>query len=174
MLWSTHSEIQILVLHNLVARILQNSAFQSNLMHLLNSSGNRDKYLMDRMLRNMIKLAARFVCPTDLRYFPMYYYQTSRYREALSVVAMTKIKIKIRHGRCLCPAHQMLYMEAFGGQSWTFKMKHTARNYIVLNNYIMHLDELILECCNSVCGFHSKSFDITRFLKVFPKKTPRE
>ena len=173
MLWSTHSEIQILVLQNLVVRILQNSASLFNSMHLLNSSGNKDKYLMDRMLRNMIKLAARFECPTDLRYFPMYYYQTSRYREALSVVAMTKIKIKIRHG-WVSAQHTKWYIGAFGGQSWTFEMKHIARKDRGLNNHIMHLDELILECCNSVCGFHSKSFDITRFLKVFPKKTPRE
>ena len=35
MLWSTLSEIQIVVLQILVARILQNSAFLSNLMYLL-------------------------------------------------------------------------------------------------------------------------------------------
>ena len=35
MIWSTHSEIQIVVLQILVARILQNSAFLSNLMYLL-------------------------------------------------------------------------------------------------------------------------------------------
>ena len=69
MLWSTHSEIQIVVLQILVARILQNSAFLSNRMHLFNSSGNLDKFSMDRMSRNMIELAARFECPTDLRYF---------------------------------------------------------------------------------------------------------
>ena len=67
-------------------------------MHLLNSSGNRDKYSTDNISRNMIELAARFGCPADLLYIAMYYYRTSRYREALSVVAMTEIKIKIRHG----------------------------------------------------------------------------
>ena len=35
MLWSTLSGIQIVVLQILVARILQNSAFLSNLMYLL-------------------------------------------------------------------------------------------------------------------------------------------
>ena len=80
MLWSTHSEIQIVVLQILVARILQNYAFLSNRMHLFNSSGNLDKFSMDRMSRNMIELAARFECPTDLRYFFMYYKETFRHR----------------------------------------------------------------------------------------------
>ena len=74
MLWSTHAEIQILVLQNLIVRILQNSASLFNSMHLLNSSGNRDKYSTDNISRNMIELAARFWCPTDLLYIAMYYY----------------------------------------------------------------------------------------------------
>ena len=74
MLWSTHSEIQIRVLQNLVVRILQNSASQFNSMHLLNSSGNKDKYSSDIISRNMIELAARFGCPADLLYIAMNYY----------------------------------------------------------------------------------------------------
>ena len=145
MLWSTHSEIKILVLHNILAQILRSSAFLLLSMDLKKLSGNRDKYSLDRMLRNMLNLAVRFGCPTDLLYISMYYYRTSRYREALSVVEMTKEKISIRHGRCLCPEHQMRYMEAFGGQSWTFKMKHIACKDILFFHKIRFLDELILE-----------------------------
>ena len=38
----------------------------------------------------------------------------------------------------------MLYRNAFGGQSWTFKLKHASKD-IFLNNYITYLDELIPE-----------------------------
>ena len=58
MLWSTHLEIQIVVLQILVGRIFQ------NLVHLLNSIGNRDKYSMDRMSRNMPGLSVLQICGT--------------------------------------------------------------------------------------------------------------
>ena len=154
MLWSTHSEIKILVLQSILARILQSSAFLLLSMHLQKLSGNRDNYSLDRMLRNMLNLAARFGCPTDLLYIAMYYYRTSRYREALSVVAMANEKIAHNHGRCLCPEHQMRYMEAFGGQSWTCKMKHVACKDIIFSHKIKYLDELILEqhSARKACG----------------------
>ena len=145
MLWSTHSEIKILVLHNLLAQILQSSAFLLLSIHLQKLSSNRAKYSCDRMLRNMLNLAAKFGCPTDLLYIAMYYYQTSRHREALSVVERTKEKMAIRHGRCLCQKYQMRYMEAFGGQSWAFKMKHIAWKDIHFFDKIKYVDELILE-----------------------------
>ena len=145
MLYSPYSEIQILMLQNLMVTILQSSAFRIHNMQFPTSDCNRDRYASDRMLRNMLNLAARFGCPTDLLYIAMYYYQTSRYREALSVVEMTKESIAHRHGRCLCPAHQMLYRNGFGGQSWTFKMKHTVWKDILLDNFNTYLDELRLE-----------------------------
>ena len=113
--------------------------------------------------------STQFECLADLLYIAIIQIQ----RGAVCIRDdKNKGKDKTRVG--ICPANQMLYMETFEGQSWTFIMKHIARTDIVLNNYITYLDELILECCNSVCGLHSKSFDITRLLKVFPKMTPRE
>ena len=145
MLCSPNSDIQILVLQNLIVRILQSSAFLLQCMQFPTTGCNRDKYSRDRMLRNMLNLAARFGCATDLLYIAMYYYQTCRYREALSVVEKTKEKMAHHHGRCICAEHQMIYREALGGRSWTFKMKHIASKDIDFNMCLAYLDELILE-----------------------------
>nr|XP_022307950.1 uncharacterized protein LOC111113950 [Crassostrea virginica] len=145
MLCSPNSEIQSLMLQNLMVTFLQSSAFLIHSMQFPTSGCNRDRYSRDRMVRNMLNLAARFGCATDLLYIAMYYYRTSRHREALSVVERTKEKMAIRNGRCLCQKHQMRYMEAFGGQSWTFKMKHMVWKDISFSNKIKYLDELILE-----------------------------
>ena len=72
MLCSPISEIQILVLQNLIVRILQSSAFLIHSMQFPTSGCNRDKYSCDRMLRNMLNLATKFGCPTDLLYIAMY------------------------------------------------------------------------------------------------------
>ena len=173
MLYSPYSEIQILMLQNLMVTILQSSAFRIHNMQFPTSDCNRDRYSSDRMLRNMLNLAARFGCPTDLLYIAMYYYQTSRYREALSVVEMTKESIAHRHGRCLCPAHQMLYRNGFGGQSWTFKMKHTVWKDILLDNFNTYLDELrleqhsILQSENESCAIVITPYVLTHMLEFF-------
>ena len=72
MLCSPYSEIQILMLQNLMVTILQSSAFRIHNMQFSTSDYNRDKYSCDRMLRNMLNLATKFGCPTDLLYIAMY------------------------------------------------------------------------------------------------------
>ena len=69
----------------------------------------------------------------------------TRYKEALYVAEVTYEKIVHRQRRGICPDYQLIYWEVLGGQSWTFKMKHTVWKKIVLNNYITYLDELRLE-----------------------------
>ena len=145
MLCSPNSEIQILVLQNLIVRILQSSAFLIHSMQFPTSGCNRDKYSCDRMLRNMLNLATKFGCPTDLLYIAEYYYKTLRYKEALYVAEVTYEKIVHRQRRGICQYYLLIYWEVSGGQSWTFKMKHTVWKKIVLNNYITYLDELTLE-----------------------------
>ena len=111
--------------------------------------------------------STQFECLADLLYIAIIQIQ----RGAVCIRDdKNKGKDKTRVG--ICPANQMLYMETFEGQSWTFIMKHIARTDIVLNNYITYLDELILECCNSVCGLHSMhSINVLRYYAT-PKSIP--
>ena len=76
-------------------------------------------------------------------------------------------------GKCLCPEHQMLYREAFGGRSWTFKMKQFVWKDIVLDNYNTYLDELrleqhsILQSENDKCVMVITPFILVNMLEFF-------
>lgn len=57
-----------------------------------NTSVNKQIYIADNMSCHMLKLAAKFGCISDMLYIAMYYYKTIRYKEALTVIEMTKVK----------------------------------------------------------------------------------
>lgn len=50
------------------------------------TDSNKLKYVVDKMIHTMLRLAAKFGCVTDLLFISMYYYKTCRYRKALSVI----------------------------------------------------------------------------------------
>ena len=173
MLCSPYSEIQILILQNLMVTFLQSSAFLIHSMQFPTSGCNREKYSSDRMLRNMLNLAAKFGCPTDLLYIAMYYYKTLRYKEALHVAEVTYEKTVHRQRRGVCPDYQLIYREVLGGQSWTFKMKHTVWKKIVLHTKITYLDELrleqhsILQIKNAFSLFEIEPYVLIHMLEFF-------
>ena len=71
------------------AEILQKTAYTLNNL-FTNKGFNKQIFTADRMSCNMLKLAAKFGCISDLAYISKYFYITSRYREALSVIELTK------------------------------------------------------------------------------------
>ena len=88
----------------------------------------------------------------------MYFYQTSRLREALSVIDMTKVKLSRpgpMHNEGVDPER---YTEAVGGRSWSYKMRHAVAYNIKLNNYICYINELTPEQQSS--SFNHEEYSI--------------
>ena len=86
-------ESQISMLRKLTATILQSAAFILNEMCTFTSNVNKYMYIANKRSCYMLKLAAKFGSVSDLLYIAMYNYKTFRYREALPVLEMTKVKL---------------------------------------------------------------------------------
>lgn len=86
------TQYQLFRLQPLTEYILQNSAFVLHNMYTI-TRVNKQMYIADKMSCHMLKLAARFGCISDMLYIAIYYYKTLRYREALSVIKTTKVKL---------------------------------------------------------------------------------
>uniref|UniRef100_K1QF40 Protein mab-21 n=1 Tax=Magallana gigas TaxID=29159 RepID=K1QF40_MAGGI len=86
------TQYQVITLQTLTASFLQNTAFVLHNMYT-NTSVNKKMYIADKISCQMLKLAAKFGCISDMLYIAMYYYKTLRYREALSVIEMTKVRL---------------------------------------------------------------------------------
>ena len=137
---------QITMLQTLTTTILQSSAFILHKMceHDL-TLGNKLINIAYKMSSYMLKLAAKFGYVSDLLYIAMYYYKMFRYREAILVIEMTKVKLAepgLMYNRNIDPD---LYTEAVGGKSWSTKMRQAVAQDIILNNNICYINELILE-----------------------------
>ena len=85
-------------------------------------------YISDKRSCYMLKLAAKFGSVDDLLYIVVYYYKTFRYREALSIKEMTKVKLAQPglmpiKGHTLPELHNDVdlerYIEVVGGRSWS-------------------------------------------------------
>ena len=136
------TECQVIKIQLLTSKILETSAFILHDMATNRSPGNKQMYIADKRSRYMLKLAAKFGFVSDLLYIIIYYYETLRYKEALSVIEMTKIKLAqpglINTGKI----DPEMYTEAVKGQSWSTKIKHTLAYHIKLYNNIYYITEL--------------------------------
>uniref|UniRef100_K1R3Q2 Uncharacterized protein n=1 Tax=Magallana gigas TaxID=29159 RepID=K1R3Q2_MAGGI len=97
------------------------------------------------MSSHMLILAAKFGCVSDMLYIAMYYYKTLRYRKALSVIEMTKVKLAqpyLMYRGCI---DRERYTEAVGGQSWSTKMRQAVAGDITLVSEICYISELMPE-----------------------------
>ncbi|XP_065930414.1 uncharacterized protein [Magallana gigas] len=83
---------QVVTIQSVTASLFQCTAFQLQKMYT-NTGYNKQMYIADKMSCHMLKLAAKLRCVSDMLYIAMYYYKTLRYREALSVLEMTKVKL---------------------------------------------------------------------------------
>ena len=90
---TSFTQCQITILQKLTATILRTFAFLSHGMYTNTSADNKHVYIADRLSCDMLKLAAKFGFVSDLLYIAIYHYKTFRYREALSVLEMTKVKL---------------------------------------------------------------------------------
>ncbi|XP_052696819.1 uncharacterized protein LOC128175325 [Crassostrea angulata] len=138
------SQYQVVSLQKHTATILQYTAF---ILHNMctNTGVNKQVYIADKMSCHMLKLAAKFGCVSDMLYIAMYYYKTLRYREALSVIEMTKVKLAQPYLMYNRHVDRERYTEAVGGHSWSTKMRQAVAMAISLHNEICYINELIPE-----------------------------
>ncbi|XP_052687005.1 uncharacterized protein LOC128166106 [Crassostrea angulata] len=139
---------QVAMFQTLTASILQETAF--NILHNMytNTCVNKQMYIVDEITCHMLKLAAKFGCISDILFIAMYYYKTLRYREALSVIKMTKVKLAQPYLMYRSHVDRERYTEAVGGQSWSTKMRQAMADDIYLDRLInttCYISELIPE-----------------------------
>ena len=125
----------ILMLQKLTARILEKSAFMLCDMYSNTSRGNKQMYIADKTSCFMLRLASKFGWISDFLYTAIHFNKTFRYREALSVIEMTKVKL----AQSVDPER---YNEAVAGRSWSYKIRHTVAYVIKLDNAICYINKL--------------------------------
>ncbi|XP_052689087.1 uncharacterized protein LOC128167415 [Crassostrea angulata] len=145
------TEYQLFYLQTFTATNLQFTAFILHNMYT-NTGVNKQMYIADKMSCHMLKLAAKFGCISDLFYIAMYYYKTLRYREALYVIEMTKVKLAQPYLMYRRRVDRERYTEALGGQSLSKKIREAGTLDIILKNRVCYISELILEQ-QSACSY---------------------
>nr|XP_022308595.1 uncharacterized protein LOC111114540 [Crassostrea virginica] len=139
------SQYQMTMLQKLTATVLQTSAFYLYEMYTSTSGVNKQMYIADKMSCYMLKLAAKFGFVSNLLNIALYYHKTLRYKEALSVVEMTKVKLAQPGLMYMTHVHPERYTEAVGGQSWSIKMRKAVAYNINLDSYTCYINELTPE-----------------------------
>ncbi|XP_022315409.1 uncharacterized protein LOC111119495 [Crassostrea virginica] len=138
------TQYQVLMLQRITATILQNTAFSLHNMHT-NTGLNKQMYIADRISSHMLKLAAKFGCISDMMYIAMYYYKALRYRDALSITEIIKVKLAQPGLMYRIHVDPVRYSDAVRGLSWSTKMRQAVARDIRLNNYACFINELTPE-----------------------------
>nr|XP_034302761.1 uncharacterized protein LOC117681602 [Crassostrea gigas] len=137
---------EIVMLQKVTCLLVQNTAFVlHNTYNNTSVKVNKQMYIAEKMSCHMLKLAAKFGIVSDMLYIAMYYYKTLRYREALSVIEMTKVKLAQPYLMYNGRVDGERYTEAVGEQSWSTKMRQAVAGDILLSNLICYISELIPE-----------------------------
>ncbi|XP_062613657.1 uncharacterized protein LOC134275391 [Saccostrea cucullata] len=141
---SSLSQYQFFALERLRKCALQIATFILH-THINFSAINKLRYSADKLACNMLKLAAKTGCISDLLYLGMYYYKTFRFKKALSVIKMTKVKLARPYLVYKLPVKIESYNENVGGQSWSTKMREARAVDMDLYNEICYINELLPE-----------------------------
>ncbi|XP_078320208.1 uncharacterized protein LOC144621267 [Crassostrea virginica] len=134
----------VLMLQRITANILHSTAFTFHNMYT-NTGLNKQMYIADRMSCHMLKLTAKFGCISDMMYIAMFYCKTFRYREALYITEMIKVKLAqpgLKYEEHVDPEK---YTEAVGGQSWSSKLREAVACDFELEIHICYINELTPE-----------------------------
>nr|XP_034313011.1 uncharacterized protein LOC117684538 [Crassostrea gigas] len=122
LVYSPLTHYQGVTIRTFTSIFFQYTAFQLQNLYT-NTVCNKQLYIADKISCQMLKLAAKFGCVSDMLYIAMYYYKTLRYREALVVLEMTKVKLAQPYLMYRGRVDRERYTEAVGGQSWSTKMR---------------------------------------------------
>eukprot|EP00105_Crassostrea_gigas_P003143 XP_011415895.1 PREDICTED: uncharacterized protein LOC105319870 [Crassostrea gigas] len=138
------SQCQVVMLQKYTATtFLYTSAMLNNMC--TNTRVNKQVYISSKMVSHMLKLAAKFGCVSDILYIAMYYYNTLKYREALSIIEMTKVKLAQPYLMYNEHVDRERYTEAVGRQSLSTKMRRAVIMDIRHRNGMFLINELMPE-----------------------------
>nr|XP_034333416.1 uncharacterized protein LOC117691425 [Crassostrea gigas] len=135
------TQYHIVTLQKLTATILQRTACILHSMYT-NTGSNKQLYIVDKVACRLVKLSAKFGFVADMLYIAMYYYKKFRYRDALSVIDITKVKLAQPYLMYESHVDRERYTEAVGGQSLSTKMRQAVAQNIELDNKMLYIDEL--------------------------------
>lgn len=142
MILSHQSNYQITVLQKLSASVLQRIVFMSSSMY---SSKCLNKFI-DKFSCQMLRGAAKIGYVSDILYLAIYYYKSFRYREAVSIIKLAKVKLAkpyiMYSGKV---DSKESYVKAVGGKSFSTKMSKAIAQDIALDNTVCFINDLILE-----------------------------
>ncbi|XP_034333417.2 uncharacterized protein [Magallana gigas] len=138
------TQYHIVMLQKLTATILQCTAFILHSMYTYTGS-NKQLYIVDKVACRLVKLSAKFGFVSNMLYTALYYYKTFRYRDALSVIDIIKVKLAQPYLMYRSHVDRERYIEAVGGQSLSTKMRQAVAQDIKLDNEIFYINELIPE-----------------------------
>nr|XP_022305590.1 uncharacterized protein LOC111112403 isoform X2 [Crassostrea virginica] len=135
------TQYQVLTLQRITANILQSTAFTLHNMYT-NTGLNKQMYTADKMSSHMLKLTPKFGCISDMMYIAMFYCKTFRFREALYITEMIKVKLAQPGRMYRGHVDPERYTEAVGGQSWSTKLRQAVAHDIRLNVHTCYINEL--------------------------------
>ncbi|XP_062569864.1 uncharacterized protein LOC134231929 isoform X2 [Saccostrea cucullata] len=113
------TQYQVLMLQKLTTSVLQQTVFIID--RETYTLKNKLRYRANKISCYMLKIAAKFGCISDMMYIAMYYYETLRFMEALSIIEIIKVKLT-QHYVIHRYVDTEMYTEAVGGQSWSTEM----------------------------------------------------
>ena len=139
------TQCQVAIMQKITSTILQVSAFMLHDMYPCTPGGNKQMYITDKITCYMLKLASKFGLVSDLLYIALYFYKTSRHREASCIIAI--VNDKLEHPGLMYMGNTDLekYTRHVAGQSFSKKMRNAVAQYIILDNNIFYITELIPE-----------------------------
>uniref|UniRef100_K1QXC4 Uncharacterized protein C3orf59 n=1 Tax=Magallana gigas TaxID=29159 RepID=K1QXC4_MAGGI len=135
---------QVVMIQRRTSTFLTNTSFLLHNMYT-NTNVNKQIYIADKISCHMLNIAAKFGWVSDMLYIALYFYKTFRYRKALSVIEMTKVKLAQPYLMYTGRVDRERYTEAVGGQSWSTKSRQAVAWDIELYNRICYISELIPE-----------------------------
>ena len=147
------SQVQILMLQRTAVSILQKAAFMLHDISANLSNVNKKRYIADKTSCHMLKVGVRFGCVSDWLYLGMYYYKTHRYREALSVVGITKAKLSEPFLMYYWDVNEDEYTRAVEGKSYFEKSKWAIAHIIRLQKNIPYIDEFKLNEVSTISPY---------------------
>ena len=109
-------------------------------------SFNKQVYIADKMSCHMLRLAATLGGVSEMVYNAMFFYKKKlmiRYKEALYVIENIKVMFA-QPGLMYRDKEDLVkYIEAFGGLSWSTKMRKTEVHDIILNNKTCYINTTV-------------------------------
>lgn len=125
------SEIEIYVVKKATTLVLENIAF---FLSSVITDINRSFYVLDKIACRALTLAAKFGNFSDRLFGAMYYYRTSRYQKALSILDIVR---GILTEQDTMNSGIERYIETLAGYKSVFVVK--------LDNQFSYIDELVIE-----------------------------